>query len=151
MPWLQNRSADGARSSWFRARGSVDVLTLRRRRPVWWCVVATAQNLCSTDWIRSRVSSIRWLFWSLSGPMAGLRLQRCAGRCCSCGRGALRPGVMGLRRIRPAIVSWSRLRHICWLRHPSSISSTVCASGCNSGTDPTTCTRPLLSRGRSAS
>ncbi len=79
-------------------RGSVDVVTLRRRRPVCWCVAAMAQNLCSTNWIRSRVSSIRRLFWSHSGPMAGLRFQRGAGWCCSCSRGARRPGVVGVRR-----------------------------------------------------
>lgn len=52
------------------------------------------------------------------------------------------------RAIRLSMVSWSRLRHSCWLRHPSSISSTVWASGCSSGTEPTRNTRPLLSTGK---
>jgi hypothetical protein len=44
-----------------------------------------------------------------------------------------------------------RRRHICWLRHPSSIWSTVCASGCSSGTDPSTCRVTTLVEGKSAS
>src|SRR5271163_2219833 len=58
---------------------SVDVVTVRRRRPVCWRVAAIAESLCSTDWIRSWVSSIRRLFWSRSAPMAGLRFRRGVG------------------------------------------------------------------------
>ena len=58
------------------------------------CLLEAAESLCSTGWIGSAVSSIRRLFWSRSGPMAGLRFRRGVGWCCSYSRGARRQGAV---------------------------------------------------------